>query len=78
MEYTTGGIVPPEHLYEHHTVPYFRAPHIYVAFPPRFMKDRGVLDPEVTRKAGIVPDSTNPWGPNWRSQDCSDTAFMTS
>ena len=78
MEYTTGGIVPPEHLYEHHTVPYFRAPHIYVAFPPRFMKGRGVLDPEVARKAGIVPDSTNPWGPNWRSQDCSDAAFMTS
>ncbi len=77
MEYTTGGIVPPEHLYEHHTVPYFRAPHIYVATPPRFMRGRAALEPAVIRAAGVAPDPTNP-NPDWQVEDCSDAAFMTS
>ena len=78
MEYTTGGIVPPEHLYEHQTVPYFRAPHIYVAFPSRFMKGRSALSKGVARAAGITADRT--WGtdPDWLLRDCSDAAFMTS
>jgi hypothetical protein len=33
--------VPGEHLYVSQTQPYFRAPHIYVATPTRFMPDRG-------------------------------------
>ncbi len=78
MQYTTGGIVPPEHLYEHQTVPYFRAPHIYVAFPPRFMQGQGVLEPDTAKNLGFVPDLTIPWGPNWRINDSSDAAFMTS
>ena len=78
MEFTTGGIVPPEHLYEHQTVPYFRAPHIYVAFPPRFMQDREVLEVDTATKLGLVPDPTIPWGPYWRIKDSSDAAFMTS
>ncbi|MDP7276735.1 MAG: hypothetical protein QF363_14735 [Planctomycetaceae bacterium] len=32
---------PGEHLYTSGTHPYFRAPHIYVALPTRFMPDRG-------------------------------------
>jgi beta-1,4-mannooligosaccharide phosphorylase len=32
---------PGEHLYTNVTQPYFRAPHIYVATPTRFMPDRG-------------------------------------
>ncbi len=32
---------PDEHLYTTQTHPYFRAPHIYIATPTRFMKDRG-------------------------------------
>jgi len=78
MEFTTGGIVPPEHLYEHQTVPYFRAPHIYVAFPPRFMQGEGVLEEEAATELGLVPDPTIPWGPYWRIKDSSDAAFMTS
>ena len=31
------GDAPQEHLYTNATVPYFRAPHIYVAFPKRFV-----------------------------------------
>lgn len=34
-----GGI-PDEHLYTNATVPYFRAPHLYVSFPKRFMPFR--------------------------------------
>jgi len=33
--------VPGEHLYTSVTQPYFRAPHIYVATPTRFMANRG-------------------------------------
>ena len=33
--------LPGEHLYTNGTHPYFRAPHIYVALPTRFMPDRG-------------------------------------
>ena len=77
MEYTTGGIVPPEHLYEHHTVPYFRAPHIYVATPPRFMQGRSALSLAAAREAGIVSDPTYP-DPDWQLRDCSDAVFMTS
>ena len=33
--------LPGEHLYVSQTHPYFRAPHIYVALPTRFVPDRG-------------------------------------
>ncbi len=32
---------PGEHLYTNNTQPYFRAPHIYLAFPTRFLPERG-------------------------------------
>jgi len=35
------GNLPGEHLYTGCTQPYFRAPHIYVAMPTRFMDKRG-------------------------------------
>ena len=36
-----AGNLPGEHLYTANTQPYFRAPHIYVATPTRFMDKRG-------------------------------------
>jgi len=33
--------LPGEHLYTSGTHPYFRAPHIYIALPTRFLPDRG-------------------------------------
>lgn len=33
--------LPGEHLYTSQTHPYFRAPHIYIALPTRFLPDRG-------------------------------------
>jgi hypothetical protein len=35
--------LPGEHLYTNGTHPYFRAPHIYVALPTRFMAGRGSI-----------------------------------
>ena len=39
-EWINHGTAPPEHLYTNATVPYFRAPHIYLAFPKRFLPER--------------------------------------
>ena len=39
-EWLDYGDAPPEHLYTNATVPYFRAPHIYLAFPCRFVPGR--------------------------------------
>ena len=37
------GNSPREHLYTNATIPYFRAPHVYLAFPMRFLKTRPPL-----------------------------------
>ncbi len=37
------GDLPPEHLYTSAIVPYYRAPHILLAFPNRFLPDRQVV-----------------------------------
>lgn len=34
----------PQHLYTNATTPYFRAPHIFLAFPGRFAPDRKLID----------------------------------
>ncbi len=39
-EWLDYGDAPPEHLYTNATVPYFRAPHIYLAFPMRYVPER--------------------------------------
>ncbi len=43
-EWAEFGDAPPEHLYTNATIPYFRAPHIYLAFPKRFMPWRALVD----------------------------------
>ncbi|MHC4180777.1 MAG: hypothetical protein ACYSWU_25030, partial [Planctomycetota bacterium] len=37
------GDTPPEHLYNNQAQPYFRAPHIYLSFPFRFLPERKVV-----------------------------------
>jgi hypothetical protein len=39
-EWVEYGDAPTEHLYTNATVPYFRAPHIYLAFPMRYVPER--------------------------------------
>ena len=41
-EWLDYGGIPDEHLYTNAVTPYFRAPHILVGFPKRFMPDRKV------------------------------------
>jgi hypothetical protein len=49
------GDTPREHLYTSQTHPYFRAPHIYLATPMRFMPGRKVLTSEQARALGVEP-----------------------
>ncbi|MBI1924410.1 hypothetical protein HYR99_09180, partial [Candidatus Poribacteria bacterium] len=39
-EWLDFGDTPPEHFYTNATTPYFRGPHIYLAFPKRFVPSR--------------------------------------
>jgi len=36
---------PKEHLYTNQVIPYYRAPHMLLGFPTRYVHDRGVLTP---------------------------------
>lgn len=63
------GDTPPEHLYTNQTTPYFRAPHIYLALPMRFMPGRKVLSEEQATALGVSP--------NYKG-DCADAVFMSS
>ncbi len=49
------GDTPREHLYTSQTHPYFRAPHIYLATPMRFVPGRKVLSSEQARALGVEP-----------------------
>jgi len=48
------GDTPPEHLYTNSTTPYFRAPHIYIALPCRFMAGKDVVSQEMKKKLGVA------------------------
>jgi N-acetylneuraminic acid mutarotase len=72
MKYGDGGSKPPEHLYTNQTQPYFRAPHIYISTPARFMQGRSALSVAQAREAGIS-DAVK-----WLRGDCSDAVLMSS
>lgn len=63
------GDAPAEHLYTNQTHPYFRAPHLYVALPMRFMPGRKVLTAEQAKEQGVLPGYAG---------DCAEAVFMTS
>lgn len=63
------GGAPLEHLYTSQTHPYFRAPHLYVSMPMRFLPGRKVLTAEQARGLGVDP--------NYAS-DVAEAVFMTS
>ncbi|MHC1768057.1 MAG: hypothetical protein AB9869_27935 [Verrucomicrobiia bacterium] len=68
VEMSYGG-TPHEHLYTSQTHPYFRAPHLYVALPMRFLPGRKVLTAEQARALGVDPGY---------GSDCAEAVFMTS
>jgi len=63
------GDVPPEQYYTNQTRPYFRAPHLYVATPARFMQGRRVVPVAREKEIGV---------PAQYAGDCSDAIFMTT
>ena len=70
MEFRHGdGPAPAEHIYTNGTHPYFRAPHIYIATPFRFMQGRRILTDEQAKAINVQPGYFN---------DCSDGILMTS
>ena len=68
-EVMTAGDAPPEHIYTNQTLPYCRAPHIYVALAARFMPGRRVVTEEQAKELGIE---------SGYFKDCSDNVLMTS
>ncbi len=63
------GDTPVEHLYTSQTTPYFRAPHLYIAIPMRFMPGRKVLTDKQALALGVNPKYKG---------DCAEAVFMTS
>jgi hypothetical protein len=63
------GSAGPEHLYTSQTQPYFRAPHIYLALPMRFIPGCRVLTDDEARRLEV--------GQGYAA-DCAETVFMTS
>ena len=67
------GDTPREELYTNSTIPYFRAPHIYLALPARFMPGRRVLT-----DAQLADMHVASYGEHVYYNDCSDAAFMST
>ena len=63
------GDTPREHLYTSQTHPYFRAPHLYVALPMRFLPGRKALTDEQAQALGVNQGYVS---------DCAEAVFMTS
>lgn len=63
------GHTPREHLYTNQTLPYFRAPHIYLSIAARFMPGRRVVSAAEAAEFGVEAQY---------SGDCSDSILMTS
>lgn len=65
----TFGDTPREHLYTSQTHPYFRAPHLYISTPMRFLPGRKALTAEQAHTLGVDPGYTS---------DTAETVFMTT
>ncbi|MBI5775531.1 MAG: hypothetical protein HZA89_17560 [Verrucomicrobia bacterium] len=65
----TFGDTPPEHLYTNATHPYFRAPHLYIAIPMRFLPGRKVLTDAQSAALGVSKGYVS---------DCAEAVLMSS
>jgi hypothetical protein len=74
----TFGDAPVEHLYTNQTLPYFRAPHLYIALAARFMSGRQALTEAQLAAAQLPRDPGYPQDPEWLKRDCSETVMLTS
>lgn len=69
----TYGDTPREQFYTNNTVPYFRAPHLYVALAARFMEGRRVVTDEQAQAIDLKRAQGHFYG-----NDCSDGVLLTS
>lgn len=69
----TYGDTPREQFYVNNTVPYFRAPHLYVAPAARFMEGRRVVTDAQAQTIGLKGSHGHFYG-----NDCSDGVLLTS
>ena len=67
------GDAPREHLYTNQTLPYFRAPHLYIALPMRFFPGRTALTKKTLAALPIDPAYRK-----YAKKECSDGVLMTS
>jgi hypothetical protein len=67
------GDTPREQFYTNNTVPYFRAPHLYIALAARFMQGRRVVTDEQVEAIGLRESHGHFYG-----NDCSDAVLLTS
>ncbi|MBW3599524.1 MAG: hypothetical protein KY475_19905, partial [Planctomycetes bacterium] len=71
------GDAPRENLYTNQTEPYFRAPHLYIALPTRFMEGRtGILTEEQFKQLDIA-ERYKEQARIWNGHP-ADGAFMTT
>jgi len=69
----TYGNTPREQFYTNNTVPYYRAPHLYVALAARFMERRRVVTDAEAKAIGLKTSHGHFYG-----NDCSDGVLLTS
>jgi len=69
----TYGGTPREQFYTNNTMPYFRAPHIYLAPAARFMEGRRVVTDAQAEAIGLKMSRGHFYG-----NDCSDAVLLTS
>jgi hypothetical protein len=69
----TYGDTPREQFYTNNTVPYYRAPHLYVALAARFMERRRVVTDAQVKAIGMQTSHGHSY-----ANDCSDGVLLTS
>ncbi len=65
------GDLPPQHLYTNQTMPYVRAPHIYLGMPTRFFPGRRSLTAQQIQALGTPAD----WD---YANDCADIVLTST
>jgi len=75
------GATPLEQFYTNHTHPYFRAPHLYIGMPMRFVPGRRFLSDEQLQALKVVPAYLNIKGGSLSHNipnEVSDTVLLSS
>ncbi len=72
MSYSdTDSTTPSKHLYTNQTHPYFRAPHLYISMPGRFLDGRRALSDQQSQAVGVDDRGGG-------AKDISDGVLLTS